>query len=95
MSGIQEILVLVIIILGIFFVPRMMTRRKETEPVRPAVELSGRMRLSIAASIFWPAMIAAFLKPWRDDLFSFLYIGVGPVALAWIVFWVFVGFRKR
>ncbi len=95
MSGIQEILVLVVIILAIFFVPRMMARRKETVPVRRAVPLSGKMRLSIAASIFWPAMMAAILKPWHNELISFLYIGIGPIALAWIVFWVFSGFRKK
>ncbi len=95
MSGIQEILVLVIIILAIFFVPRMMSRRKEPVLVRSVISLSGKMRLAIAASIFWPALIAAFMKPWRNSLISFLYIGAGPVTLAWIVYWVFVGFRRR
>jgi hypothetical protein len=96
-SGIQEILVLVAIILGILFLPRILNRGQEKTVAapRPAVVLSGKMRLTIAASILWPAAMAAFLKPWTDGLFPFLYIGFGPVAVFWIVFWVFTGFRRK
>jgi hypothetical protein len=96
-SGIQEILVLVIILLGILFLPRIMNRGQEkpgTEP-RPPVVLSGRMRLAVGASIIWPAIMAAYLQPWHGDLFIFLYIGPGPVILGWIIFWVLAGFRSR
>ena len=95
MPGIQEIFILVIIVLGIMLVPRMLGRRQEAVPVKPAVALSGRMRLAIAASIFWPAVMAAVFKPWRQDLVIFCYFGLGPVALAWIVFWVRLGFRRK
>jgi hypothetical protein len=96
-SGIQEILVLVIIVLGILFLPRILNRGREIQTVatKPAVALSGRMRLAIAASVLWPALIAAFMQPWKQDPFPYLYLGVGPVAVVWIVYWVFTGFRKR
>ena len=96
-SGVQEILVLVIIILGILFLPRILNRGQEKKPIerKPAIVLSGKMRLAIAGSVLWPALLAAFLKPWRTDLVSFLYIGIGPVTVAWGIFWVFSGFRKR
>ena len=64
-SGIQEILVLVIIILGILFLPRILNRGQEQRPTvpRPAIVVSGKMRLAIAASVLWPAVMAAFMQP--------------------------------
>ena len=96
-SGIQEILVLVIIILAIFFLPRILSRGQEKQvPSRePGTALSGKMRLAIAASALWPAVAAAFMQPWKDNLPRYIYIGAGPVAIIWIAYWVFTGFRKR
>jgi hypothetical protein len=97
-SGIQEILLLVAIILGILFLPRILNRgqggNKASAP-EPTAVLSGKMRLAIAASLLWPAVIAAFLQPWKEDFVPFLYIGLGPVAICWIVFWVFTGFHRK
>ena len=95
-SGIQEILVLVAIILGILFLPRILNRNPEKKAMpRPAVVLSGKLRLAIAASILWPAAMAAFMQPWKEGLFPFLYIGLGPVAVGWIVYWVYTGFLRK
>ena len=97
-SGIQEILVLVAIILGILFLPRILNRGQREEKAaapKPAAVLSGKMRLAIAASILWPAVVAAFMQPWKNDPFPFLYIGLGPVAACWMVFWVLTGFRRK
>jgi len=96
-SGIQEILVLVAIILVILFLPRILSRGQEKQMVsaKPAVVLSGRMRMAVAASVIWPAAVAAFMQPWKDDLYAFLYIGLGPVILGWGVFWIYTGFRRR
>ena len=96
-SGIQEILVLVIIILGILFLPRILNRgqAKPAVEAKPVVVLTGRMRLAIVASILWPAMIAAFVRPWKQDLMIFLYLGPGPVLVVWLVYWVVTGFRKK
>jgi hypothetical protein len=96
-SGIQEILVLVAIILGILFLPRILSRGQEKTlaSANPAVVLSGKMRMAVAASVIWPAAVAAFLQPWKDEFFPFLYIGLGPVALGWGIFWIYTGFRRR
>jgi hypothetical protein len=96
-SGIQEILVLVIIILGILFLPRILNRGQENRPAAssPAFTLSARMRLALAASVIWPALIAAYLQPWKQDLITFLYVGPGPVVVLWIVYWVITGFKKN
>ncbi len=96
-SGIQEILVLVVIILGILFLPRILNRGQETRPAAssPAFTLSGRMRLALAGSVIWPALIAAYLQPWKQDLITFLYVGPGPVVVLWIVYWVITGFKNK
>ena len=96
-SGIQEILVLLIIILGILFLPRILNRGGEKQPaaIRPTIVLSGRMRLFIAASVIWPALMAAFMQPWKHDLINYLYFGPGPIAIAWITYWVVTGFKKK
>jgi len=96
-SGIQEILVLVIIILVIFFLPRILSRgqEKQVTPSEPRIALSGKMRLAIAASAIWPAVVAAFMQPWKENLPRYIFIGAGPVAILWIAYWVFTGFRKR
>ena len=96
-TGVQEILVLVAIIVGILFLPRILNRgqAKEAAEDEPPFILSGKMRLAIGASIVWPAAVAAYMQPWKKDLYSYIYIGLGPVVLVWIVYWVFVGFRKK
>jgi hypothetical protein len=96
-SGIQEILVLIIIILGILFLPRILNRggEKHSAENKPIVVLTGRMRLAIAVSVIWPALIAALMQPWKQDLFSYLYLGLGPVAVIWTLYWVYTGFRKN
>ena len=96
-SGIQEILVLVIIVLGILILPRILNRgrEKDTVEVRTAVVLTGRMRLAIAASAIWPILIAAFVQPWKQGVITYLYLGLGPVVSLWMLYWVYIGFKKR
>ena len=96
-SGIQEILVLVIIVLGILFLPRILHRVpvRKTAKSKTQFLLSGKMRLAIATSVLWPVAVAAMVQPWKRDLVQYLYVGFGPVAISWIIYWVVTGFRKR
>jgi hypothetical protein len=94
MPGIQEILVLVAIVVAVVCIPRMTRRQRDVPSGRTVPTLSGKIRLAIAASILWPALLAAFTKPWQKDLEAFLYIGFGPVVLGWLVYWVAAGFGK-
>ena len=94
MSGFQEILLIAVILLGILFVPRMMPRKGVQMPARPALVLSRNMRVAIAASAIYPAIVAAFLQPWRQDLILYLYTGAGPVILGWLFYWVLTGRKK-
>ncbi len=94
-SGIQEILVLLAIVLGLFFIPRMMKDKKQTQKIVPQkVEISGRMRLALVLTVLWPVTTALYLQPWQNDLRLFLIWGTGPVIFGWCIKWVFTGFKK-
>ena len=94
MSGFQEILVVVVILLGILFVPRMMPRNNDRPPVRPKKAISRNMRIFIAASVVYPLVAAAIIQPWHNDMIFFLYAGGGPVVLGWLFFWILSGRKK-
>jgi hypothetical protein len=51
--------------------------------------------MAIAASVIYPGLIAAILQPWKGDLARFLYLGLGPVVLGWLLYWVMDGFKKK
>ena len=96
-SGIQEILVLVVIILAIFFIPRVLSRGNQnrvTPPRKIKIKLSGRMRLAILASILWIFLSALYFQPWRKDLLAFLVLTIGPVLMGWGTYWVIMGFKR-
>ena len=97
MSGVMEILLIVAIILGIFMLPRLMTRKPEgdLQLSDQGYRLTGRMRFAIVASLLWPAIVAFFLEPWEGHWPLFFYVAAGPVALLWGIYWVLSGFRKE
>lgn len=96
MSGFQEILAVAVILLLIVFLPRMRGHRREAADIRqPTLRMTGRLRVAIAASIFYPVLAAAIIRPWEGDLVRFLYVGIGPVVFAWLLYWVLMGFRKK
>ena len=96
MPGYQEILIISAIILGVILIPRAMEQKRPVPRlVRPKKRLSGRWRLAIALSIVYPAATAAILQPWRQNLFSYFYFGLGPVLLGWLLYWVLQGFNRR
>ena len=94
MSGFHEILLVAAILLGILFLPRMMPRKGAQTSPRLVMVISRNLRIAMAASVIYPAVAAAFLQPWRKDLILFLYIGLGPVLLGWLLYWVYAGRKK-
>lgn len=99
-AGIQELLLLVVIALAIFFLPRMASvNKRSTRPAKIKLvqwpNLSGRQRLAIVVSFFWPAALAIYLAPWQTGWKTYLMLGVGPVILLWGLVWVFAGFKNR
>lgn len=95
MLGLQEILIISAIVVGAIFLPRMVNQNKPAPRlVRPPKKLSGKGRLAVAATIVFPLIMAAILQPWRNSPITFLYIGLGPVILCWLLFWVLQGYRR-
>ena len=97
-SGIQEILLIVLIVLAIFLVPRMTKPKSSPEPPRLRrliPPLSGPLRLAIVISILWPVGCALYFKPWREAFIPFAVIGIGPVVVAWSLNWVLAGMRRK
>jgi uncharacterized BrkB/YihY/UPF0761 family membrane protein len=100
LSGIQEILVIILILIAILFVPRMISpqRRAAPKPFHPLHSirnLSVRWRLAIVVSLLWLLGSAVYLRPWQKTPEPFLFLGCGPVFLGWCITWVVAGFGKR
>ncbi len=96
MFGYQEILIISAIIVGALVVPRMVKPPRQAPRIaRPRKKLTGAWRMAMAASLIYPLIMAAFMRPWRGDMFTFAYIGLGPVLIGWLLFWVFQGFKRR
>jgi hypothetical protein len=100
MSGFQEILLIVIILLAIFFIPRMTARNAARPPMRPAVrrpprQLGSRWRLAILASAIWLCGALLYFRPWEGEWVRFGAIGALPVGVAWGLYWVFAGSPPR
>lgn len=97
-SGIQEILLIALIVLGIFLIPRMVKPRPAPPKIifqRPDLRLSWTLRLAIVLSILWPAAWAFYFRPWQQDLASFVALGLGPVAVGWSLKWVLAGLKNK
>lgn len=97
-SGIQELLLIVVIALGIFLIPRMMKPHPPPTPAKRRAQASSipwAMRLAIVLSILWPAVWALHIKPWARDLTAFLAWGIGPVIVGWSIKWVLAGFKNK
>jgi hypothetical protein len=97
-SGIQEILIIVLIISGIFLVPRMMTPRPAPRKVvmrRGPLKLSWVLRLAVILSTLWPVACALYFRPWQQNLIPFAAVGIGPVAVGWSIKWVLAGIKNK
>jgi hypothetical protein len=99
LSGIQEILVIVVILLAILFIPRMMSPRprqvrKPFRPMQKIQNLGARWRLAVLLSILWLLGTGVYFRPWRGSLEVFVIFGVGPVIVGWCIPWVVAGFRS-
>jgi hypothetical protein len=97
-SGIQEILIIVLIISAIFLVPRMMNPRPVPQKVvlrRAPLKLSWSLRLAVILSILWPVACALYFKPWQQNLIPFATMGIGPVVVGWSLKWVLAGMRNK
>lgn len=99
-AGIQELLLLIIIVLAIVLLPRMTAMGKSQARQSPLRHLAlpdytGRQRLAIVLSLLWPAAMVLCLSPWKHGWERFIIIGIGPLVLSWSTAWVIAGYKHR
>ncbi|MGD9824515.1 hypothetical protein [Desulfobacter sp.] len=97
MTGISEILVLILLLLCILIVPRMippkpLARRKKTGP--SARVFTMKMRAAIVLSAVVIIISALWTKPWQGRILIFMVSGVLPVALGWSLVWILSARKK-
>lgn len=95
MSGLQEILVIVLLFVLIFFLPRRLGKGGSKKAGGMLQTLSGRLRLAMVVSVVWLLAWAAYFRPWSGGLLGFALVGLGPVVLGWGILWVLDGFKKK
>lgn len=99
MSGLTEILLILLIVVVLFFLPRMVSR--PTSPMRKVApqpllkRISGRWRLAILASVIWLVATALWLQPWTGSQTLFVGVGAAPVVVGWGAYWVIAGFKQK
>ncbi|MFO7748942.1 MAG: hypothetical protein R6V54_02485 [Desulfobacteraceae bacterium] len=95
MTGIQEILTLIMIIAGIVVLPRIFGKKDPAGvKKKKSAPLSGKIRMGIVLSVLLPALAALVIKPWQQNLTLFTLSGILPVAAGWAAFWIRSGFKR-
>ncbi len=94
MTGVNEILVLILLIVAILILPRMFRSGsvKNEASAKNLFHLKPLARAGIVLSLLYPVFFALYLKPWEGgQMISFFSIGILPVILAWSVVWIVTG----
>ncbi len=96
MTGVSEILVLMLLITCILILPRMFKGKpvKRTSPVNKLKRLPVKIRFTIVLSILYPIAMALYLKPWHGFPISYISYGIIPVFLIWGILWILAGRKK-
>ncbi len=98
LSGIKEIVIIIVVLVGLFMLPRLLRRGSvsRTDHGNPtAINDSNRgvLRLAWLCSLLWVALAAVFLNPFAGNVLLFCGVGVLPVGLGWGIRWVVLGFK--
>jgi hypothetical protein len=88
LTGVSEILVLILLISGILILPRMLKPPPAGNSGKKIARLSKKKRAAIVASILYPVACALVIKPWEGHLVVFTAMGPAPVVLGWAIYWV-------
>ena len=94
MTGVSEILVLILLISGILILPRMFKPAPAKTKRLKKVSLTKTKRAGIVLSILVPIAAAIGFKPWTGNLVLFVSIGIIPVVLAWAIVWILAAQKK-
>jgi hypothetical protein len=95
-SGLQEILLIVLLFVLIIFLPSRLGRGGSGNKSGKIMKaLSGKVRLGIIVSAVWLSVWAVYFQPWSGEFLRFALVGPGPVILGWGALWVVDGFKKN
>lgn len=96
MTGISEILVLLLLIVCVLILPRLF--KGESSKKAPSIikfkKLTAKIRFGVILTFAYPVVMALYFKPWDDGLIPYISFGVIPVFLAWGIVWVMGGKKK-
>ena len=93
MTGVSEILVLILLISGILILPRMFKPAPKQVKSKKKT-LSKAKRAGIVLSVLIPITTALGFKPWSGNLVLFVCSGILPVVLAWAIVWILAAQKK-
>ena len=97
MTGVSEILVLVLLIACILILPRLFKGErpaKKNFSSKKLKKLPVKIRFGIVLTLVYPIAMAFYLKPWNQNLAVYIFYGIIPVFLAWAVVWIIAGRKK-
>jgi hypothetical protein len=97
LTGISEILLLILVIACIFILPRMFQGKsipKKKDGRTILNRLPAKTRGGIVASVVYPLLLALYLKPWQGNGVAFVSYGIFPVFLIWALVWISSGRKK-
>ncbi|MDA3917610.1 MAG: hypothetical protein PF690_11635 [Deltaproteobacteria bacterium] len=97
MTGINEILVLVLLIACILILPRLFKKdsAKKVSASKKIKNLSAKIRFSIVLTLAYLIIAALYLKPWENNPIVYLSYGVVPVFLTWAIAWIVTGKKNK
>jgi Na+/H+ antiporter NhaD/arsenite permease-like protein len=96
-TGINEILVLVLLIACILILPRLFKKdsAKKVSASKKIKNLSAKIRFSIVLTLAYLIIAALYLKPWENNPIVYLSYGVVPVFLTWAIAWIVTGKKNK
>nr|NJM01634.1 hypothetical protein [Desulfobacula sp.] len=97
MTGISEILLLILLAACIFILPRMFkgeSAQKKRSGTQVLKTLPAKTRAGLVLSIAYPLCMALYLKPWGGNALAFVSYGLFPVFLLWALAWIVSGMKK-
>ncbi len=97
MTGISEILILVLLITCILILPRIFKGEPDNKisPSKKIQALPAKLRVSIVLTLAYPMVMALYLKPWENNLIIYLAYGIIPVFLFWALAWIVAGKKNK
>lgn len=97
MTGISEILVLVLLIACILILPRLFKGEpaKKISTSKKQKKFTANIRFGIVLTLVYPIVMALYIKPWNENIILFVSFGIIPVFLVWAVVWIIAGEKNK